>query len=121
MVRDLDLVRAILLELDKVPFRAGWVDLEIDGYTPEQIAYHVLILADQGFIEAVDLSTHDSPWPDWRPVRLTGQGHDFLDAIRNQTIWRKAKDRLGSEALTAPLAIVKAIATELISNRLGFS
>lgn len=121
MERDLDLIRAILLELEKSPFRAGWAELEIEGYTPEQIAYHVLILAEGGFIEAEQVTTHDDPWPDVRPVRLTWQGHDFLDAVRNQTIWNKVKERLASETLTVPIAIVKAIATELINKHLGHS
>lgn len=119
MVRDLDLVRKILLELEKARFQPGWIDLEIDGYSPEQVAYHVALLADKGLIEAQELTTFDSPWPDWRPIRLTGQGHDFLDDIRNDSVWKKVKEKVASEAGGASLAIVKGLATMYAKQYFG--
>jgi hypothetical protein len=108
----LDLIRTLLIELESAPFEHGWVDLELEGYSPDQVSYHVRILADQGLIEAVDLSTKDKDWPDWRPKRLTAQGHSFLDEIRSDTVWNKVKARLGSEMATSSFAIVKALARD---------
>jgi len=30
----------------------------------------------------------------WFPVNLTWQGHEFLDAARNEIIWNKAKSKV---------------------------
>ena len=34
----------------------GWVKVDIPGYSPEQVAHHVLLLRDAGLVEAQDLS-----------------------------------------------------------------
>lgn len=119
MKRDLDLIRKILLKLEEAPFEHGWVDLEVEGYSPEQVSYHVKLLADKGLIEAIDLSTHDTDWPDWRPKWLTAHGHDFLDSIRSDTVWAGVKKRLGTVGGNAALEVVKAVAVAYIKDMLG--
>ena len=91
MKLDKDLVREILLALEKDdgdPF--GWKDLTFDDHTQEEVAYHVCILAEGGFLTAMDLSTMDGA--DWRPQRLTYDGHEFLDTIRDNQVWKLTKE-----------------------------
>ena len=91
MKLDKDLVREILLALetdDGDPF--GWKDLSFGGHSQEEVAYHVCILAEGGFLTAMDLSTMDGA--DWRPQRLTYDGHEFLDTIRDNQVWKLTKD-----------------------------
>ena len=52
MQRDMDLVRKILLELEKRPYDGGFIQgLTVDGYSPEQISYHVKIMGEGRLIE----------------------------------------------------------------------
>lgn len=91
MRRDMDLCRLILLAIeanDEVPL--GWITIDIEGRSPTEISYNVMQLADAGLIEARDLSAGDEL--DVRPVRLLWAGNEFLDAVRKDTIWNKAKD-----------------------------
>lgn len=91
MKLDKDLVREILLALEKDdgdPF--GWKDLTFDDHTQEEVAYHVCILAEGGFLIAMDLSTMDGA--DWRSQRLTYDGHEFLDTIRDNQVWKLTKE-----------------------------
>jgi hypothetical protein len=88
MKRNMDLIRQILLEIEKQPFTGGWVDLSIEHYTPEELTYHVMILCEAGLIEAKDLSNHSGM--DWKPTRLTWEGHEFLEAARDNSRWKKA-------------------------------
>jgi len=89
MRRDMDLVRSILLELEKSESYAGFADIAIEGYSPDDISYHVLLLHEAGLIEALDLSGGDRPL--WIPVRLTWDGHEFLEASRDNARWKTAK------------------------------
>ena len=88
MKLDKDLVREILLALeaddgDPREFK----DIEPPGWTPEQVAYTVCILAEGGLIEATD-----SGGMDWRAQRLTYAGHEYVDTIRDGEVWRKTKE-----------------------------
>jgi Hypothetical protein (DUF2513) len=92
MKRDMDLARAILLKIEEHPDSdgIGWVSLEIEGRSDREIGYHVMLLHEADLLEAIDAS--DSEGSDWRPVRLTWAGHEFLDAARQEGRWQKAKE-----------------------------
>jgi Hypothetical protein (DUF2513) len=64
MHRDMDLARTILLDLEKRPYAHGWQDIEIEGHSADEISYHVRLLEQAGFIEAIDFSTLGSRHPD---------------------------------------------------------
>jgi hypothetical protein len=66
------------------------VNLSIPDHSQEEIAYHVQILDEAGFIEALNLTTMSGY--DWRPRRLTYEGHEFLDTIRDAEAWRFTKE-----------------------------
>jgi hypothetical protein len=94
MKRDMDLVRAILMEVEKVPFDGGSHQVQVEGRSVAEISYHVMLLHRAGLIDALDLSADE--YPLWRPMWLTWDGHEFLDAARDQTRWTKAKDKVMS-------------------------
>ena len=96
MKRDMDLVRPILLRIEESnnDSRLGINDLEIPGYSSAEVSYHVMILNEAGLIETYHLSTMANDI--WRPKRLTWSGHEFLDAARNDSIWKKAKEKASS-------------------------
>lgn len=86
-----DLVREILLAIEadqgdpREPKR-----LDLPGYTGQEVSYHVRLLAEASFLEAVDFSSFDGY--EWQPQRLTYAGHEFLDTIRDPEIWQNAKE-----------------------------
>jgi hypothetical protein len=69
----------------------------------EEIAYHVQILDEGGLLEALDLTTMADY--DWRPRRLTYNGHEYLDTIRDPEAWRFTKET----AKNAGVAGIKAL------------
>ena len=46
-----------------------------------EYAYHVNLICDAGFMTQISNSG----------FRMTNQGHDYLDAIRSDTIWARQK------------------------------
>jgi DNA-binding MarR family transcriptional regulator len=87
MKRDMEIVRKILEEVESFPYRPSkFIHPEIEGYTPEQIDYHIEILEEANLLVASRATRRIIP------IRLTWDGHEFLEATRNETAWKKALD-----------------------------
>ena len=117
MRRDLDLIRLILLELEAHQAPTRPLQIQAEGYSPEQIAYHVKLLTEAGYVDAENLSAMGAL--DWRPKSLTAAGHDALDAIRNDTVWHKVKAQLKDRAISVPMATLVEFAAKLVKHKLG--
>lgn len=89
MKRNMNLIRAVLIETEKLPDDDAFYDISIEGFTEAKISNHVRLCDEAGFIEAQDLTTNDGVC--WKPKRLTYQGHELLNGIRSDTVWEKAK------------------------------
>jgi len=110
MRRDSDLIRAILLAIEGDD-RCEVLRLpSIEGYRDEAVHFHARLLIEKGF-----LKTH---FPDrvgrepWVCIRLTWEGYDFLDNIRDPQVWRavkRASVKVGSWSIDTLAAIAKAM------------
>jgi hypothetical protein len=89
MKRDMNLIRAVLIETEKLPDDDAMHDIAVQGFTEAEISNHVRLSDEAGFIDAEDLTTLSGVC--WKPKRLTYEGHEFLDSIRSDTVWEKAK------------------------------
>jgi Hypothetical protein (DUF2513) len=89
MKRDMDLVRQILREIEDAPYTGDAVGFSIPNCTDEQLQYHLQLLHEAGLIDGMDASTLDGLA--FLPTRLTWQGHEFLEASRDDGMWEKAK------------------------------
>lgn len=93
MKLDKDLVREILLAIeDNGADPRGWMDLEIPDHSSREVSYHVHLLDEAGLVEAIDLSHMGRDGYEWKPKRLTYQGHEFLDTVRDSEVWRLTKE-----------------------------
>jgi Hypothetical protein (DUF2513) len=91
MKRDMDLCREILIEVEKAEYRGVGepVSLKVENSDNDAISYHIMLLSEAGLIQAVDRN-YGAPGG-WRAVRLTWDGHEFLEAARDSKRWEKAK------------------------------
>lgn len=90
MKLDPELIRKILIAYEELPF-GGDSNIEIDGYTSDQILYHQEILEEAGYIKAI-IETYTNGIVDITPIRLTYQGHEFLNASLDDDRWDKVKN-----------------------------
>jgi Hypothetical protein (DUF2513) len=116
VTRDLDLARRILLAVEAHPEPYDNIELSFDGVDPELVSYHVKLLTHAGLLEAENTSTMGRF--EWTPSALTWEGHEFLDATRNDTVWRKTKEVAAEKGGGLPFDIVKALAVKLLSGML---
>lgn len=113
MKRDMDLVRSLLLEIEEKHVGSGrQVDLVGDeGRSRDEVVEHLFMLAEAGFIEARDASHMQAR--DIVVLRMTWQGHEFLESVRDPRIWARTKEganRIGSLSLEVLVDLAKGIA-----------
>ena len=101
----MELVRKILVEVEALTDPRGAYRLTFDGFSDEEISYHIQLLAKHGLIEAVDYSTRGEFC--WLVRNLKWDGHDFIDAIRDDSRWNRAKQWVADAGKTLTLESLK--------------
>jgi hypothetical protein len=122
MKRDMDLVRELLIQIESNPVLDGskWMtpsspeEIGIQDRSIEEVAYHLDLLVEAHLVRG---------FPGQRMAtisKLTWQGHEFLDDIRDHDIWSKTKERIKGLP-TIAIGIVAEIAKAEIKKKLGLS
>jgi hypothetical protein len=119
MERDMDLIRELLLKIDAEPALDGthyysFGPSDASGeHSQQEINYHIDLLFESGLIQGNPNST---PLP--LVSKLTWQGHEFVDNIRDAGIWKSVKARVGGLP-TVALSVVSQVALAEVKKRLG--
>ena len=115
MNRDMELIRAILLEMEE--HTPGTIynaeNFEVEGYTPELVHFHLYLLEEAGLIHAQNVTGAGTAGHQMIPFWLTWNGYDFLEAARNDGIWNKAKGILEDKGLSTPFDLLKSLLLKL--------
>jgi hypothetical protein len=119
MKRDLDLIRKMILAIEDHP--EGWAPqgLTFDGYTPEQVGYHTYLLIDAGLAKGEDASAMGSTGPEGFITSLTWKGHEFADAARDDTRWKKAMGIVKEKGGSVTLDILTQLLGSLMRGAFG--
>ncbi len=115
MERNMDLVRLILLQIEKEYRSTALYDLKIDGYDIETVAYHCKILYEAKLISTYKGIYADNKLQDYAVGSLTWNGHDYLEKIRDNSRWGKIKKLIREKALPPTIEVIKMLADGLIS------
>ena len=91
--RNTELIREILLKIEGLPIEASRFD--VPGVDDSDLLHNVDLLVDAGFIKGAEVKWAADGIGSYihlrGPLALTWHGHDFLDAIRVDSIWDQAK------------------------------
>lgn len=104
MKRDDDLIRGLLFEAEasEDPLFGPFDDEDEKRYE------HARLLCDAGLFQQVQSGV----------FRMTNQGHDYLDAIRDDGVWKKTKEAVSTTGGVG-LGIMKDIATAYVRQELS--
>lgn len=116
MKRDMDLCRKILFAIEEQYVDTVLYGLEVEGYSMQQVAYHCKILHDAGLISNYKGYFASNRLYDFAVGSLTWDGHEFLDKIRQDTIWKKTKDVITQRGLPMVLDVVKEISQSIVAT-----
>lgn len=118
MKRDMELIRKIVLAAEEV--EGGYVPrLSIDGYSDEQIGYHNYLIVDAGLATGNNVSFKGATAPQWSLSCLTSAGHDFADASRSETIWRRAMAAVKDSAGSVTIAVMTQLLIHYAKKAVG--
>lgn len=111
----MDVIRLLLLQLEDNEEAAG----KLKAYDEPLVVYNAALLVDSGLVEgAVARSGNNEPLS-VAMDHMTWAGHDFLDAARDETIWKKAKQNVMKPAASYTFEIVKEYLKAEIRKHLG--
>ncbi len=120
MRRDMDLLRLLLLKLETINedpqavYNYSYKELAVEGFSLEQVIYHLDLAVEAGLIDQGGSGAMNS----FTFSRLTWDGHDFVDSVRDDEIWRKT--RQGANAAGAfTLEMVKELAKGFIKKKIA--
>jgi hypothetical protein len=114
MKRDMDLIREILLEKE-----AEHTHMHLPHCSSQQeFAYHVALLKEAGLVEAIVRTDHKGMPEAASIIRLTWTGHEFLDAARNDSVWKNAKDKIIKAGGSWTFSILGDILKEVAKNHI---
>lgn len=106
MKRDMDLIRKILLATADLPYGEQLTSLE--GVDEEAFVMHVIWLSEAGLVKA---TAKDGVGPSEARYafvfRLTWAGCEFTDAIRDDTLWNKAKANVLKPGMSFTFDVLK--------------
>lgn len=125
MKRDMDLIRKILLDFEN---GERWVKTlnaatckamngDDDNVVSDDVAaanqYHMKLLREAELVDASPMGGG------WLIESMTWAGHDFLDSVRDETVWAKTKEitkSVGSVSFSSLKTIAEGVATRLIAS-----
>ena len=113
---DLDLCRKILLRTEEVMGRnrpKSPANYEFEGYGPEMIEFNIRKLHDNELICARERKEKRRGVINCWPERLYDKGVDFLDAARDEAVWKEATKQIEMRSVQPTLKRVKRILLEI--------
>jgi len=120
MKRDMDLARKILQQIEEKSDGLRCESLDLPDHSRAEIAYHLKLLKEARLIEGLDFTSSETGL-EIMPKCLTWQGHEFLDAIKNDTVWNKVKETVKEKGGAIPFEILKAFALQVAKGIFGIS
>lgn len=118
MKRDFNVIRQIMMEIEKCGDSTGLGELEIPDLDTATITYHLRLLYQAGLVQGIDVSNHSTPF-NLLNMNLTWEGHDFLDSARNNTLWKKVQKKIGDTVGSVSIEVLKSLLVRESMQQVG--
>lgn len=115
MKRDFNLIRDIMLLIEAQYKDVVIFGFKVDGHDLSEVAYHCQLLKDAGFISEYKSVFADGKIQIIGVGGLTWEGCDYLDKVRDNTIWEKTKQTIKKKGLPLLIDTIKSVASAFIT------
>ena len=95
-------------------------NLQLKDYTTDELMYTTEKLSEADFLICDNSIEIDDEYPIMLVNSITYKGHQFLDSIRDDKIWKNTKKTI-SKLASASLPIIQEVASSLIKSSLGLN
>lgn len=114
MQRNWDLIRDILLKTESLQNNEDLKAGDLVGYNADEVRSHFALLGKAGYVELIDVSVLAGK--SYILTGLTWAGHDFLDKIKDDTIWRKTVSLVKSKGVELSFDTIKVAVGVVVKN-----
>jgi hypothetical protein len=117
MLRDMDLIRNILLYIEE-RYKAGTdtIKVHIEGF-PDSVVYeHCKLMQEAELIQKLENRGCDGLGDQVYVGNLTNEGYDYIDKIKDISLWGKVKGIINAKGLPLIISTVKTIADTLVKS-----
>lgn len=119
MTRDMDLVRELLISIEQLSPGTHLFDVPPGDADPAVAYEHVRLLINAGYVDGKAIGIMGTNVGQLLISGLTWEGHDFVEAVKNDTVWSKTKAAINAQGGNATVEIVKALATAFLKAQFG--
>jgi hypothetical protein len=118
--RNWDTIRELLVKVEACTLPAETVTLhQFDAERHPEVSYHMALLIEAGLVHGQMSRSIGPSVKNFMAQRLTWQGHELLDTIRNDTIWSKTKKMFLEKGVEMSFDLVKSAAAGLMAAALS--
>ena len=120
-----DCVRDVLLHIEEnleYGYYMNIADVELKNYSREELLYTSDKLLEAGYLIGDRMNFLGSALPGIRITSISWDGHQFLDNIRDDGIWKDTKNilsKFSSVSLSFVGNIASQVITSLVQKQLG--
>lgn len=89
---------------------------EVEGYDRATIAYHCQLLEEAGLVSSCIVRYADDSVFFFSVGGLTWEGADYLDKMRDDSVWAKTKNLAAEKGVPLVVETVKTISSAVVSS-----
>lgn len=116
MKRDMELIRKVLLTIEKDHIDVVLYSLPIEGYDIKTVGYHCKILKEAGLISEYQGFYADDELQGFCVGSLTWEGNEFLGKIKDESVWGKTKETIIAKGTPFIFDAVKQVASAIVDG-----
>ncbi len=117
MKRDMELIRKVMLAAEKSEDPYQLVDPKFKGRNETEISYHIALLDDAGLLHGQDRSAIGVFR--WSAGSLTWAGHEFVEAARDDSVWKEAVAITGKSGEGMVFELLRKALMQVLEKRAG--
>ena len=108
MVRDFELIRAILFKVQSIPAGTCIEIFELDcPVAPAVLAEHLALLIEAGFVRGDFARNRNGLCLVSHISGLTWDGHDFIGSIKDDGVWQQVREKVLCPAASLTFDVLK--------------
>ena len=114
MKRDIDIIKLLLLQQEGED-----VQSELEKYDDKLVVYNTVLVIEAGLAIGITVKDQTGIEVSVTLMRLTWEGHDFLDSARDIGAWNHAKELAKKSGGSLSFGVLKAVLTGYVKSELG--
>jgi len=114
--RDWEIIRELLTKVEECTLPTEQVGLSnFPAERHAEVSYHMALLIEAGLVHGKMSGSIGPSVAQFIARRLTWEGHEFIDSIRSDTVWKKTTKTITDQGISMTFDLVKEVAKEAAS------